>query len=106
MNARALKIGDTIEVDGIDGKVAGTVTTFRIVRDRQIVGINTAEGLRTMALNIADDNKPDIVVPPLDPVAARHLALAVLAGDDRRVPVTASATLLAAAVVSLTGGVA
>ncbi len=106
MNARALKIGDTIEVDAADGKVAGVVATFRIARDRQIVGLKTADGLRTMALNIADDNKPDIVVPPLDPIAARHLALAVLAGDDRRMPVTAAASLLAGAVVTLTGGVA
>lgn len=106
MRREPLKIGDQVTVASDAGDATGEVIGARIVKDRQLINLRTADGCRSMVLHLSDPNKPAVIVPPVSLPAARAIALAVLAGDDRRMPVTASANMLAAAVLTLAGGVA
>ncbi len=103
----AFRTGDTIALspDGAEMEVV----TYRMAGTRQIITARTAAGeLRTVVVDLdrIQAGGASVVVPPIDPVVARNLALDVLGGHRSRMPVTTEANLLAAAVVLLTGGAA
>ncbi|TXG98588.1 MAG: hypothetical protein E6R08_04065 [Nevskiaceae bacterium] len=109
MSQHPFKVGDSVEIE-VDGKPAtGTVETFRLSGDRQILTIIDEAGNRsTLVAGIAQDveGRATVLVPPANIAAARTVALTMLAGGNTRLPVSMEASLLAAAVVALTGGAA
>jgi hypothetical protein len=99
MNA-PYRIDDTITFDGEEM----TVVTFRHPRGgRQILTARTASGeLTTVVVDLARDG--ELVVPLVAIDVARAVALDVLNDRRQRRAVPCEVNILAAAVVSLTGG--
>jgi len=106
MNA-PFRIGDPVEITSGDTVVTYEVATFRRDGHRQIITAKDAEGsLHTVVVDLsrAPGQIGQVVVGPVALDVARELALDVLGGHRARVPVSAEANILAAAVVALTGG--
>jgi hypothetical protein len=102
-------VGQSVDVE-IDGATRqAKVETYRIAGDRQIMTVRDHDGQAitlVVKLPIAEGGDAPIVVAPANIGMARTVALTMLAGHSTRLPVTAEANMLAAAVVALTGGAA
>jgi len=102
-----LRIGDPIEISDGRHSVTYEVVTFRTAGRRQIVTAKDGDGaLHTVVVDLSEvaGRHDQVVVGPVAIDVARALALDLLGGHRTRLPVSAEANILAAAVVALTGG--
>lgn len=105
MNTRKLFIGERFQIGTGNSAIDLEVVTFIKTGSRQIVTAKDADGVsHTVVIDLAPISPAPVLVGPVDIGVARALAIDVLGKHATRIPVTAEANILAAAVITLTGG--